>query len=163
MARARWFGTQYYEVTSLTYPPPGAYVFRYSLSSAAGDWKASKAYRTGMSWNTIRCCRSAWPMASPPNRYPRPLLLLGETRQPGRHALKKSDLGPSILLRVYEIEGASVKTPVEFLGCETAFNETNLLEEDQATSKQPSLQAGPYSIKTLKLAVTAIFRPADGP
>ena len=34
----------------MNYSPPGRYVFRYSLSSAAGDWKASKAYRTGMAF-----------------------------------------------------------------------------------------------------------------
>ena len=36
------------DVASMNYPPPGKYVFRYSLSSASGDWKASKAYRAGM-------------------------------------------------------------------------------------------------------------------
>ena len=39
------------EITSMYYPPPGTYVFRYSLSSAPGDWKKSKAYRSGMGWN----------------------------------------------------------------------------------------------------------------
>ena len=39
------------EIGSMHYPPPGRYVFRYSLSSAAGDWKAAKAYRAGMDWN----------------------------------------------------------------------------------------------------------------
>ena len=39
------------EVASLCYPPPGAYVFRYLLSPAAGDWRASKAYRAGMGCN----------------------------------------------------------------------------------------------------------------
>jgi alpha-mannosidase len=142
------------EVTSLNYPPPGAYVFRYSLSSSSGDWKTSKAYRTGLGWNNpllpVSVCDGISAKSLPPVRSfcsvkPDSLVV---------SALKKSDLGPSILLRVYEIEGASVETPVEFLGRETAFNETNLLEEDQASLKQRSLQAGPYSIKTLKLDVT---------
>src|SRR5262249_10097862 len=40
------------EVTSLQYPPPGSYVFKYSLSSAAGDWQATRSYQSGIAFNS---------------------------------------------------------------------------------------------------------------
>jgi hypothetical protein len=39
------------QVDSHHYPPAGTYVFRYSLSSAKGDWREVKAYRSGMDFN----------------------------------------------------------------------------------------------------------------
>lgn len=39
------------EVTSIHFPAPGHYVFRYWLSSAPGDWKAARSYRVGRAYN----------------------------------------------------------------------------------------------------------------
>jgi hypothetical protein len=36
------------ETTLIQVPPAGQYVFGYSLTSGAGDWKAAKSYRTGL-------------------------------------------------------------------------------------------------------------------
>jgi alpha-mannosidase len=66
-------------------------------------------------------------------------------------ALKKSDLDASLLLRVYEIEGAPVESAVEFLGAAASFGETNLLEENLPGDPRQTLKAGPYAIRTLKL------------
>jgi hypothetical protein len=141
------------EVASLHYPPPGAYVFRYSLSSASGDWKASKAYHAGIGWNNplvpISVADDVTGKSLPPTRsfcsLKQGSLVLS--------TLKKSDRGPSILLRAYEMEGASVETPVEFLGRTPTFGEVNLLEEDLNPAPQQVLRVGPYAIKTIKLSI----------
>jgi alpha-mannosidase len=141
------------EVTSLHYPPPGTYVFRYALSSAAGDWKTSKAYRIGMNWNNplrpVSVVDTVSRKTLPPSRsfcsLTQDSLVLS--------ALKKADRGPAVLLRVYEIEGAAVDTTVEFLGQARTFGEVNLLEEDLGQTPGRVLHGGPYAIKTIKLDV----------
>jgi len=139
------------EITSMYYPPPGTYVFRYSLSSGPGDWKTSKAYRTGMNWNNpllpISVADEITGKSLPPTRS---FCALGQENLV-LSALKKADLGPSILLRAYEIEGAPVKTLVEFLGRRATFGEVNLLEEDIDGTPQEELRADPYAIKTVRL------------
>jgi len=139
------------EITSMYYPPPGTYVFRYSLSSGPGDWKKSKAYRSGIGWNNpllpISVADELTGKSLPPTRsfcaLKQDNLVLS--------TLKKADLGPSIVLRAYEIEGSPIQTPVEFLGRRTAFSEVNLLEEDLDGTSQKELRGGPYVIKTIKL------------
>jgi len=138
------------EITSMYYPPAGTYVFRYSLSSGPGNWKTSKAYRSGIGWNNpllpISVADEITGKSLPPTqsfcRFKQDNLVLS--------ALKKADLGPSILLRAYEIEGSPVKTPVEFLGRLLKFNEVNLLEEETDGTSQKELLGGPYAIKTIK-------------
>jgi hypothetical protein len=61
---------------------------------------------------------------------------------------------PSILLRVYEIEGSQVETPVESLGRSCDFGQVNLLEEDLDQTPERVLRSGPYAIKTVKLNFT---------
>lgn len=139
------------EITSMYYPPAGTYVFRYSLSSGPGDWKKSKAYRSGIGWNNsllpISVADELTSKSLPPTRsfctLKQDNLVLS--------ALKKADLGPSIVLRAYEIEGSPVQTPVEFLGRQSTFSEVNLLEEDLDATSQKELRGGPYVIKTIKL------------
>jgi hypothetical protein len=139
------------EVTSMFYPPPGTYTCCYSISSAMGDWKSSKAYRAGMNWNNpllpITVVDTLARKTLPPTHS------FCSVNQDNLviSALKKSDLGPSILLRVYEIEGAPAETPVAFLGRPASFTGVNLLEEDQEQSPQKLLKAPPYAIKTLRI------------
>ena len=57
--------------------------------------------------------------------------------------MKKADRGPAVVLRVYEIEGTPVQTPVEFLGATGAFGEVNLLEEDLGQAPRQTLRPGP--------------------
>jgi alpha-mannosidase len=68
-------------------------------------------------------------------------------------ALKKSDLDGSILLRLYEIQGAQAETPIEFLGQQVGFREANLLEEEVRPNEERVLRLNPYEIKTVKLGV----------
>jgi hypothetical protein len=140
------------EITSLNYPPAGTYVFRYSLSSAAGDWKASKAYQLGIGWNNpllpISVADDVTGKSLPPTQSfcsvkPANLVL---------SALKKADRSSSIVLRVYEMEGAPAETPVEFLGRSPVFGEVNLLEEELSQEPQPMLRLGPYGIKTVQFS-----------
>lgn len=139
------------ERTSMFYPPQGTYVFRYSLTSAPGDWKASKAYRAGIGWNNPLLAISVADEITSKSLPPTRSFCSLEQDSLVLSTLKKADLGPSILLRVYEIEGLPVKTPVEFLGRRTTFGEVNLLEEDLNKTPQQVLRVGPYAIKTIKL------------
>jgi len=141
------------EVTSLHYPPAGTYAFRYSLSSGSGDWKVAKAYRTGMNWNNPLLPISVVDAISGKTLPPTRSFCSVEQDSIVISALKKADLDTSVLIRAYEIEGAPVKTSVEFLGKKPAFNEVNLLEEDLGQPSQQVLRGGPYSIKTVKLSL----------
>jgi len=146
------------EITSLHYPPPGTYVFRYSLSSAAGDWKTAKAYRAGMNWNNPLLAISVVDAASGKTLPTTRSFCSMEQDNVVISALKKANLDTSILLRAYEIEGSPVETAVEFLGKRPAFGEANLLEEDLVQEPQQVLRGGPYSIKTIKLALDLGWR-----
>jgi alpha-mannosidase len=141
------------EVTSLHYPPPGTYVFRYALSSAPGDWKTAKAYRTGMNWNNPLRPVSVVDTISRKTLPPSQSFCSLKQESLVLSALKKADGGPSVLLRAYEIEGTPVETTVEFLGQARAFGAVNLLEEDLDQTPERVLHAGPYAIKTIKLDV----------
>ena len=139
------------EIGSMHYPPPGAYVFRYSLSSTKGDWKATKAHRAGMGWNNpllpVEVADAVSTKSLPPTRS------FCSLKQDNViiSAIKKADHGPDVLLRVYEIHGAPFQTPVEFLGRTAAVSEVNLLEEDVAAQPRQDVQGGPFAIKTLRL------------
>lgn len=141
------------QIGSLNYPPPGRYVFRYSVSSAAGDWKRSKAYRVGMDWNNPLLPVSVVDTVSTKSLPPTRSFCSISADHLVLSALKKADLGPSLLLRAYEIEGQTAQTPVEFLGHAATFSELNLLEEEADPASRQVLHAGPYKIKTIKLDV----------
>jgi len=141
------------EITSLHYPPAGTYVFRYSLSSAPGDWKAAKAYRAGMNWNHPVLPVSVVDALSSKTLPPTQSFCSVEQDSVVISAVKKADLDTSILLRAYEIEGSPVKTSVEFLGQRSAFSEVNLLEEGLGQPPQQVLRGGPYSIKTIRFSL----------
>ncbi len=140
-------------VDSLHYPPPGTYVFRYSLSSAPGDWKAVKAYRAGMNWNNPLLPVSVVDTISSKTLPPTHSFCSVKQENLVVSALKKADLESDILLRVYEIEGSRVESPVEFLGRISPFREVNFLEEDLDKIRRQVLQVSPYAIKTIKIAV----------
>jgi hypothetical protein len=139
------------EATSLHYPPAGAYVFRYSITSAAGDWKTAKAYRAGMDWNNPLLPVSVVDEISTKTLPPTHSFCAVKQDNLVISALKKSGVDDSLLLRVYEIEGGPVETPIEFLGRPAKFGEVNLLEEDSGSSAEKTLRGSPYAIKTVKL------------
>jgi alpha-mannosidase len=139
------------EVTSLHYPPPGTYVFRYSLSSAKGDWKAAKAYRAGMNWNNPLLPVSVVDAISRKTLPPTRSFCTLQADNLVISALKKCDLDPSVLVRVYEAEGLASKTPLQFLGHASTFKETNPLEENIGPATQDVLPIQPFAMKTIKL------------
>jgi alpha-mannosidase len=141
------------EVTSMHYPPPGAYVFRYSLVSSEGDWKAAKAYRTGMNWNNPLLPVTVVDAISKKTLPPTHSFCSVSQDNLVISALKKAELGPSVLLRAYEIEGVPVETPVAFLGRKAAFSHVNLLEEETNPQQQKVLRSPPFGIMTIKLNV----------
>lgn len=141
------------QVTSMFYPPPGTYVCHYSVSSAKGDWKASKAYRAGLNWNNPLLPITVVDGISEKTLPPTLSFCSVQQDNVVISALKKADLGTSVLLRTYEIEGSPVETSVEFLGRRPAFGEVNLLEEELNQKPQQVLRGSPYSIKTIKLSL----------
>jgi hypothetical protein len=64
-------------------------------------------------------------------------------------------------LRGYEIEGASVETPVTFLGIVRRLRATNLVEEDAENSDQQVLRLKPFEIKTVRLSLAIPERIAE--
>ncbi len=139
------------QVTSMQYPPPGTYVFRYAITATLGDWKTGKAYRTGMDFNNALLPVSVADRISHKSLPPSQSFCTLGAGNLVISALKKSDLDSSLLLRVYDIEGSPAQTPVEFLGRVREVREVNLLEEEAGPSWQRLLNTGPYSIRTVKV------------
>ena len=142
------------ELTSENYPPAGTYIFHYSLSSGSGDWKAGKVYRAGMNFNNPLLPVSVADELSAKTLPPTHSFCSVSQESVVVSALKKADLGPSIVLRLYETEGAPVNTSLKFLDHPVSFNEVNLLEEETDHSKKQTLLGGPNTIKTVKFNVT---------
>ena len=86
----------------MDYPPPGTYVCRYSLVSGAGDWKAVKAYRTGMSFNQPLIPVSVVDYVSRKMLPPSQSLLSVDGDNLVVSSLKKLDSGPGI---AYNMQG----------------------------------------------------------
>ncbi len=139
------------EVTSLHYPPPGTYVFRYSLSSGLGNWTSSKAYRAGMSWTNPLLPVSVSDTISAKSLPSTQSFCSLKQENLVLSALKRADGGTSVLLRFYEIEGSPAETSVEFLGRAATFSEVNLLEEPTDATPRTTARAAPYAIVTIKL------------
>lgn len=74
-------------------------------------------------------------------------------------ALKKSELDGSIVLRLYEIEGAKAETPVTFLGQQESLREADLLEQELGSDNERILRVNPYEIRTLILRPGKFSRP----
>jgi alpha-mannosidase len=141
------------EVTSMFYPPPGRYVFRYSLSSGAGDWRSLKAYRAGKGLTNPLIGVEVADRISAKTLPPEQSFLSLGSENLVLSALKKSDLDNSLLVRVYEMEGLPAESSLRLLGSVASFGETNLLEEDVPGASKEVLKAGPYAIRTLKVPV----------
>jgi len=138
------------EVTSLHYPPPGLYHFRYSLSSGHGDWKTLKSYQAGMNLTQPLIAVSVVDDISRKSLPPTRSFCSLEGDNLVISALKKSDAGPSLILRFFEIQGKQAETPVTFLNRKRSFEEVNLLEENPGRQGQVA-RVAPYEIKTVKL------------
>jgi alpha-mannosidase len=138
--------------TLVPVPPPGKYIFRYSLTSARGGWKAAKSYRAGMAFSTplipVTSVDELSPKSLPPTHsfcsLPADNLVLT--------ALKKAEKENAVVLRLVEMEGTKAETPVEFDGHKSRFRTTNLLEEETPSSESQTLPVSPYQIITVRLA-----------
>ena len=139
------------EVTSIHFPAPGHYVFRYSLSSGPGDWKVVRSYRTGRDFNNPLIPVSVVDEISSKSLPPTHSFVTVSADNLILSALKKSEQDSSIILRLYEIDGIDAETPLAFNGKPQSFRETDLLEQDLPPQEQRVLHVKPYEIKTVRL------------
>ncbi len=143
------------EVTSIHFPAPGHYVFRYSLSSARGDWKAARSYRTGLDFNNPLIPVSVVDEISTKSLPPTHSFVSIRGDNLVLSALKKSAHDGSIILRLYEIVGTPAESPLTFNGKLLSFRTTGLLEEDKGGQDERILRVSPYEIKTVRLRPAA--------
>ncbi len=139
------------KVTSIKYPWPGEYDFRYSLSSGAGDGRANRPYELGMNFNNPLIPVEVVDDISAKSLPPTDSFCSVKGNNLVIGALKKSETDGSIILRLYEIAGKETETPITFLGKQQSFRETNLLEQVVGSGNEQMLRVGPYQIKTLSL------------
>ena len=140
------------EVTSIHFPPSGHYVFKYSLSSGPGDWKVLRSYRAGLDFNSPLIPVSVVDDISDKSLPPTNSFCSVQNDNLVISALKKSEADRSIILRLYDVQGAKAETPIIFLGKNQEFHETNLLEQDLRPQAQRLLRVNPYEIETLRLS-----------
>ena len=140
------------EVTSIHFPPSGHYVFNYSLSSGPGDWKTLRSYRAGLDFNSPLIPVSVVDDISGKSLPPTNSFCAVPDDNLVISALKKSEADRSIILRLYDVQGAKAETPIIFLGKRQEFHETNLLEQDLRPQLQRLLRLNPYEIGTLRLS-----------
>jgi len=134
-------------------PPAGTYVYRYAISSAAGDWSTAKSWRDGMAFNA-----GLIPVEAVDEIANKPLPAeLSFCSIDGENlvisALKKADREDAVVLRAFEVRGQSVQTAVRFLGKERTFRLANMLEETLPGSERKLLEFKPYEIVTIKMKV----------
>ena len=141
------------EVSSIHYPVPGHYVFRYSLISGPGDWKTARSYQLGKNFASPLIAVSVVDEISTKSLPPTYSFASVEPDNLIVSALKKSEVDGSLILRVYETEGSSGETDLQFLGKARLFRETNLLEDSKMGPDQQILHFKPFEIRTVK------FRP----
>ncbi len=141
------------EVTSIHFPAQGHYVFNYLFTSGPGDWKAAHSYQAGRSLNRPLLPVSVSDEISKKTLPPTNSFFSVQADNLVLSAVKKSESDGSIILRLYEIQGAQAETPITFLGKQQDFRETDLLEQELRPQDQRVLQANPYEIKTIKLPV----------
>jgi alpha-mannosidase len=139
------------EVTSIHFPPNGRYVFNYSFTSGPGDWKTAHSYQAGRSLNHPLLPVSVIDEISAKSLPPTNSFFSVQADDLVLSAVKKSESDRSVILRLYEIQGAKAETPVFFLGKQQDFRETDLLERELRPSEQRVLRVNPYEIKTIKL------------
>lgn len=141
------------EVTSIHFPAPGHYVFKYSISSGAGDWKSLKSYQAGMNFTNALVPVSVVDEISAKSLPPTNSFFTVRGDNLVLSAVKKAEgTDPSIVLRIYEIQGSKAETPITFLGSQRQFRESNLLEEDSGSTGERVLRVDPFEIKTIKFA-----------
>jgi alpha-mannosidase len=137
------------EVTSIRFPPNGHYVFNYSLTSGPGDWKTAHSYQRSLNHPPLPV--SVIDEISAKSLPPTNSFFSVQADNLVLSAVKKSESDRSVIVRLYEIQGAKAETPVTFLGKQQDFRETDLLEQELRAPDQRVLRVSPYEIKTIKL------------
>jgi alpha-mannosidase len=140
------------------FPPPGTYVFRYSLSSGQGDWRDAKSYRSGMSLNNPLIPVAAADDLSQKSFPPSQSFCSLEGNNLVVSTIKKAESGDGLILRVYDTAGARSETALSLLGQKRRFREVNLLEENAGAADQDVVKIASFEIKTIKLAVERVSR-----
>jgi alpha-mannosidase len=138
------------EVTSLFYPPPGSYHFRFSLTSGKGDWRSARSYQAGMSFNSPLLAVSVVDEVSSKSLPPVHSFAALDRDNLVLSALKKAEQGDTLVLRFFEIQGERTETAVQLLGQERPVQEVNLLEEGDGPERS-AVSVSPYEIKTVKV------------
>jgi len=141
------------------FPAPGSYVFRYSLSSGKGGWRAAKSYRAGMGLNHALIPVSPADELSQKSLPPSRAFVSIAGNNLVVSALKKSETGDDLVLRVYDTTGERSETSVEFNGQKRSFCETTLLEEETPAADRSVLCVNPFEIKTVRLSVGSHSAP----
>ncbi|SPE40572.1 exported hypothetical protein [Candidatus Sulfopaludibacter sp. SbA3] len=134
-------------------PPAGTYVYRYSITTAKGDWSAGKSWRAGMAFNTPLIPVSAVDELAHKTLPAERSFLSLDGDNLVVTALKKADREDAIVVRVFEERGAAAQTPVRFFGEDRSFKAVNMLEENLPGSDQRMLHLAPYEISTVKVRV----------
>jgi alpha-mannosidase len=134
----------------LQQPLAGTYVFRYSLTSGAGDWAARKSWRSGMDFNTQLMPVNSVNELSKKTLPAENSFCALDGDDLVLSALKKSSRDDSIVLRVFDERGRAAETPIRFLGRERTFQPVNMLEESPGASAAV-LRVQPYEIATVRL------------
>lgn len=139
------------ETTSIRFPAPGHYVFRYSLSSGPGDWKAARSYQTGLAFNDSLLPVSVADELSSKSLPPTHSFLSVAGDHLVISAVKKAERDGSIIVRLYDIAGKETETAVALDGAQETVRETDLLEQDLRLQDERHLRVHPYEIKTVRL------------
>lgn len=132
-------------------PRAGTYVFRYSISSAPGNWIAAKSWRRGMEWNNPLIGVVSEDELSQKSLPAEQSFLSVQADSLVVSALKKADRGDGFVVRLFEETGADADTSVNFLDQECGFQSVNLLEEPTSNKTDKVLHVRPFEIDTIEL------------
>lgn len=134
-------------------PPAGTYMFRFSFTSGKGDWSTGKSWRAGMSFSTPLIPVTSANKLSEKPLAPEKSFFSINADNIVLTAMKKADSGESIVIRIFEIQGASAESPVLFMGQQRNLKQVNLLEDNPPAGEQKVLHMQPFDIDTIKLPI----------
>jgi alpha-mannosidase len=137
-------------VTSYQKPSPGVYVFRYSLTPHAGDWRQAQAWQQGAAVNTPLIAVGVTDEISSKSMPPAQSLVGLDAENLVVSTVKRAEHDDSLVVRFFETAGMAAQTGVTFLGRRSPFVETNMLEENLRPAEN-RIAIQPYEIKTIKL------------
>lgn len=132
-------------------PRAGTYVFRYSISSGKGNWAAAKAWRQGMAFNDALIGVVSEDELMPKTLPPEQSFLSVNGDSLVVTALKKADHGDGIVMRLFEADGESAATGVNFMGHLRGVHSLNMLEERTSSKELQTLHVNPFEIDTVEI------------